>query len=101
MATKIKTATIVRPMIVKRFILRNSKLYNSHLPDSDPGIEPSIDHIRKHVCDYVSHADHEDAALHDAIITFTDTVFNQQETQTRPAKDLFRNDCAGEQNAEL
>src|SRR6185295_9929910 len=69
--------------------------------DTDPRVEPAIDHVCKQVRDDVSHADHQHAALHDAIVTFSDAIFDEQQSQARPAENLLRDDRAREQHTKL
>jgi len=67
----------------------------------NPRIQPPIHSVSQHVGNYVGETDHEHATLDDTIVTFTDTVFDEQQSQTRPAEDFFGNDRAGQQDSEL
>src|SRR5678810_990166 len=71
------------------------------LPDSNPRVEPAIDHICEQVREDISHADHEHATLHDAIITLSNSILDEQQSEPGPAENLFGNNRACQQNAEL
>src|SRR3954447_17600148 len=70
-ATRTSNATMIKPMIVRRFIETGSR-------NSDSRIQPTINHISEGVRKNVGDADYKHATLHDSIVTFPYTVFNQQ-----------------------
>src|ERR1041384_1615089 len=108
-ATSTKTATMTMPMMPRRFMemvnreqlrprLRYPfRIYDLRNPDSR--IQPAIQQISQRVREDVSRADRQHTSLHDAVIAFGDSVFNQKQPETGPAENFLGDDCAREQHA--
>src|SRR6476646_3338861 len=99
---------MIRPAMVKRFIIVSKSKVQSpkskgakaeDLPHSDPRIQPPIHHIGQHVRDDVSDADDEDASLNNSIVPLSNSVFDEQQTQSWPAKNFFSDDCTSQKNS--
>src|SRR5688572_4748636 len=74
---------------------------SAHLGKSDTRIEFAVNKVRHGICHNKCDADHKNAALHETVISFADTLVEQQKAKALPIKDLFGDDGTCQQHAEL
>src|ERR1051326_8157073 len=89
----------LKNFILCEFIIHHSAFIISG--NSDSRVEPPIDDVGQRVREDVRDADDEHAALHESVVAPVDSFLDEKEADAGPVENLFGDDRAREQHAEL